>query len=314
MVHPGTRSSRRLGPVAFRPPRALGVIVGGGLAAWAAVVAVLAGSVAYDSGAEFKAFLAWAVATVAVILGVLFANWAYAIHSLAYEIDPANLTIRWGFRRVIVPISTIQRMIPGRTLDVAQVKGLNWWGCHVGVADVKRIGYTLFYSTHSTPDELLYLVTTGHAFALTVLDQAAFAEEIQARAAVSPVGEFDELQRSLAGGPSSLPFWRARVSMLVLALSGLFCAVLAGYVSARYPGLPRIVELGFPELGGLVRVGDKTELLRIAYLGVGVLAVNTIVGIALHARERAAGLWLFAGSGVIQLVLIGAAVVAFARA
>lgn len=314
MVHPGTRASRPLGAVAFRPPRALGVIIGGGFAVWGFVVAILAGTAGYGASAEFKSFLAWAVAAVALVLGGLFANWAYALHSLAYEVDNANLTIRWGFRRTLVPISTIQRMIPGRTLDVAHVKGLNWWGCHVGAAEVKRIGYTLFYSTHSTPDELLYLVTTGHAFALTVLDQAAFAEEIQSRAALAAVDEVDDLQRSLASGPASLPFWRDRVSMLVVVLSAVLCGVLAGYVYASYPGLPRVVELSFPELGGVVRVGDKAELLRIAYLGAGVLAVNTLGGIALHARERAAGLWLFAGSGVIQVVLLGAAFVAFSRA
>ncbi len=314
MVYPGTRAGRPLGVIAFRPPRALGVIIGGGFAVWGFVVALLAASTGYGADAEFKSFLAWTVAAVALVLGGLFANWAYALHSLAYEVDNTNLTIRWGFRRTLVPISTIQRMIPGRTLDVASVKGLNWWGCHVGAADVRRIGYTLFYSTHSTPDELLYLVTTGHAFALTVLDQAAFAEEIQGRASLAAVEDGEDLQRSLASGPASLPFWRDRVSLVVVVISAVFCALLAGYVYASYPGLPRVVELSFPELGGVVRVGDKTELLRIAYLGAGILAVNTIGGIALHAKERAAGLWLFAGSGVLQLVLLGAAFVAFARA
>lgn len=313
MVYPGTRAGRPLGVIAFRPPRALGVIIGGGFAAWGVVIAVLAGSAGYGASAEFKSFLAWTVAAVALLLGGLFANWAYSLHSLAYEVDDANLTIRWGFRRTLVPISTIQRMIPGRTLDAAHVKGLNWWGCHVGAADVKRIGYTLFYSTHSTPDELLYLVTSGHAFALTVLDQAAFAEEIQGRAALAPVEETD-FQRSVASGPVSLPFWRDRISMLVVLISAGLSALVAGYVYASYPSLPRVVELSFPELGGVVRVGDKSELLRIAYLGGGVLLVNTLGGILVHARERAAGLWLFAGSGIIQLVLLGAAFVAFARA
>jgi hypothetical protein len=36
--------------------------------------------------------------------------------------------------------------------------------------------------------------------------------------------------------------------------------------------------------------------------------------VLLHARERAAGLWMMAGSGILQVVLLGAAVLAFARA
>ena len=64
----------------------------------------------------------------------------------------------------------------------------------------------------------------------------------------------------------------------------------------------------------VIRVGNKGELLRIAYLGAGVLAVNAVIGVLLHARERAAGLWLMAGSGLVQVVLLGAAVLAFTRA
>lgn len=312
MVHAGTRSRRSIEPAEFRPPRALGVIVGAGFAAWAFVIAIIAVTLALGASAEFKTFLAWAVAIVGVVAGGLFANWAYSLYTLSYQIGNDALVIRWGFRRVLVPISTVQRMIPGRTLDVAQVRGLNWWGCHIGGADVKRIGYTLFYSTHSTPDELLYLVTTGHAFALTVLDQAAFAQQVQARAETAD--DADDIQRSLAVGIASIPFWRDRVSLVVVTLGALLCAILSGYVFANYPGLPDVVELGFPALGGVVRVGSKSELLRIAYLGTGVLAVNLAVGVLLHARERAAGLWLFAGSGIIQVVLLGAATLALARA
>ena len=197
-------------------------------------------------------------------------------------------------------------------MDSAHVKGLNWWGCHVGSSDVKRIGFTLFYSTHSTPDELLYVVTTAEAYALTVLDQAAFAEEIQARAALAPVEE--HVHRAEAMGVAAMPFWRDRPALLTLAVSALMFAVMGSYVYANYSGLPDIVELSFPELGGVVRVGEREELLRIAYLGAGLLAANTLAGFFIHARERAAGLWVFAGTGLIQLVLLGAAIIAFSRA
>ena len=308
MVHPGTRARRSLEPIEFRPPRALGVIVGGGLAAWAFVAAVLAAGVAAGADAEFKTFLAWAVCAAAASLGVLFANWAYAVGTMSYVVDREALTIRWGFRRIVVPIAAIQRLIPGRTLDASRISGLNWWGCHVGEADVKRVGFTLFFSTHSTADELLFLVTTGEAYALTVLDQAAFAEEIQARAALAPTDNFSH--RSTAEGLAALPFWRDRTAVITFGIAALVFILLGGYVFASYPGLPSIVELSFPELGGIVRVGDKSELLRIAYLGGGILAFNDIVGVALHARERAAGLWMMAASGMLQAVLLGAAALA----
>jgi hypothetical protein len=311
LVHTGARPRGSLAPAVFRPPRALGVIVGGAFVVWAAAVAIVAASVAAGSPTEFKTFLSWLVAGVAVLLVGVFANWAYSIFSLAYFIDRDTLTVRWGFRRVVVPIDTILRMVPGRTLDEAHIRGINWWGCHVGSADVKRIGYTLFYSTHSHPDELLYIHTTQESYALTVLDQAAFAEEIQARAALGSVEQHQ--QRSDATGLAALPFWRDRVALVAAGLSIAACAVLCGYIFARYPDTPDVIRLNFPTLGGVVRVGDKSDLLRIAYLGAGILGVNTVLGIVVHARERAAGLWLLASGGLLQAVLLAAAVVAFER-
>lgn len=311
-MHAGTRARRTLAPVAVRPPRALGVIVGAGFAAWAALLAAESINIAAGGNAEFKTFLAWVVGGLLAMLALVFGNWAYSVWTLAYLIDRDTLVIKWGFREVIIPIDTIQRMVPGRTLDEARVQGLNWWGCHVGGADVKRVGYTLFYSTHSSPDELLYVVTTEESYALTVLDQAAFAEDIQARAAMGPVEQ--HIQRSAATGIAAFPFWRDRVAVVAASVSVAMCVLLCGFVYTRYPGLPNVIQLSFPALGGVVRVGDKAELLRIAYLGAGVLGLNLLLGVLVHSRERAAGLWLLASGGMIQGVLLAAAVVAFQRA
>jgi hypothetical protein len=268
--------------------------------------------VAIGAPAEFKTFIAWVAGALLTFLALVFLNWTYALATLRYAITDDAMVIVWGFRRVVVPIQNVQRMVPGRTLEEAHIEGLNWWGCHVGSAEVPRIGYTLFYSTHSSPDELLYIVTDGEAYALTVLDQAGFAEEIQARAALGPV--LGAGQRATATGLAAMPFWRDRVALLASGASILACAALVGYVFAMYPGLPNVVQFEFPELGGIVRIGNKAELLRIAYLGAGVLGVNVVLGLLVHAKERAAGLWLLASAGMIQGVLLAAAVAAFEHA
>lgn len=311
-MHPGTRTRRALEPVVFRPPRALGVITGGGFALWSFVFAFLAANTVAGGSPEFKTFLGWTLTAVFTVLGCVFANWAYALLSLSYIIDRDVLTIRWGFREVEVPIDSILRMVPGRTVDEAQVRGLNWLGCHVGHADVKRMGYTLFYSTHKSPTELLFVHTTEESYALTVLDQAAFAEEVQARATLGPMEAHP--QRSSATGIAAFPFWRDQHALAGAGLSVVACALLCGFVFTRYPDLPAIVELNFPALGTVVRIGDKQELLKIAYLGLGAMALNLTLGVVVHARERAAGLWLIASVGLLQVVLLTAAVVAFERA
>jgi hypothetical protein len=101
---------------------------------------------------------------------------------------------------------------------------------------------------------------------------------------------------------------------MAIALSALACILMIGYVYAEYPDIPNVVRLTFPDLGGVVRVGDKGELLHIAWLGAGIFVVNAVLGILFHARERAAGLWLIASGGMLQLVLLAAAITAFERA
>lgn len=313
MVHAGARPRGELSTAVFRPPRAMGVIIGGAFAAWATAVAVIAVNIAWGAQPEFKTFLAWAAAAGALVLAVVFAAWAISVGTMAYVVGPEALEIRWGWRRVVVPIGSIQGLVPGRTLDPPEVEGLNWWGCHVGAADVKRVGYTLFYSTHSNPEELLYVVTDGEAYGLTVEDQAGFAEAIQARAALAPVDELGG-QRSMGVGPGALPLWQDRVALWAVGVGAALCALVCGYVFTSYPGLPEVVELSFPALGGIVRVGDRSELLNIAYLAAAIFLGNTLAGAALHAVERAAGLWLFASGALLQLVLLGAALIAFANA
>ena len=80
-------------------------------------------TLACGAEAEFKTFLAWALAAVLLSSPLVFANWTYCVsHALPTTSNDDALVIRWGFRRVIVPIDNIQRMVPGRTLDAPDVR------------------------------------------------------------------------------------------------------------------------------------------------------------------------------------------------
>ena len=312
MVHAGAHARHVVSGDAFYPPRALGVIVGTGFAFWSGFIAVVAAAVAIGAEVEIKTFLAWTVAAVFGALALVFGWWTAALVRLAYVIDDDALTIRWGGRRIVVPIADIQRVVPGRTLDQAHVRGLNWWGCHVGIGEVRRIGRTLFFATHGSPEDNVYVVTPERAYALTVDDQAAFAEAYATRMIVGmpPV----EPQRAESHGVGALALWRDAPALGWLATGLIGCAALAAYVFAQYPDLPAIVELNFPESGGIVRVGERSELLRIAFAGIGIVAANAALGFFVHLRERAAAIWLISSAALLQAVLLGAAIVAIARA
>lgn len=306
-MHPGLRAE--LTAVTFRPPRAAGIAVGLCLTLWPLAVAVLAAQAVRDGGAEFKTFAGWLVVGGGLALAAAFALWTYGLATLSYIVAPDLVVVRWGFRRVAIPIDTILRMVPGRTLDEPRISGMTWWGFHVGHADVSRLGYTIFFATRTAPDDLLYIHTTQESYALTVLDQARFAEEVQARAAIGPIQS--RTQQSRALGLAAIPIWRDRVAIGAALLSMAACFALCAVFFLRYPGLPEVIQVNFPVSGDVVRIGDKERLLGIPWLGVSVLAGNLVLGVLVHARERAAGVWLFSSSALIQVVLLAAALVAF---
>ena len=78
--------------------------------------------------------------------------------------------------------------------------------------------------------------------------------------------------------------------------------------------LPNAISLNTMMLQVASVAGPSLAGIVIAWLGLGILVVNSVLGIAFHARERAAGLWLIASGGMLQLVLLAAAISAFSRA
>lgn len=312
MVHSGTRAGGVVDADTFRPPRALGVIVGGAFTVWAAFIALVAAVLASGAAVEPTTFLAWVVVALFAGVALLFGWWTLGVARLAYQIDDDALRIRWAGGEVIVPVVDIQRVVPGRTVGEESVTGLNWWGCHIGRGVASSLGPTLFFATHNRPEDNVFVVTPGRTFGLTVPDQVAFAEACSRRLIVG--FEPGEPQRAEPRGFSVLPLWRDRDVWFVFSLVLVALGVLGGYLFTQYPDLPALVQIDFPRSTGIVRVGDRSELLRIGAVGGGIVAVNLALGFILHARERAAGLWLLASAALIQAVLLGAAIVAFERA
>ena len=312
MVHPGTRAGGVVDADTFRPPRALGVIVGGAFTVWVAFIALVAGVLAGGAAVEPTTFLAWVVVALFAGVALLFGWWTLGVARLAYQIDDDALRIRWAGGEVIVPVVDIQRVVPGRTVGEESVKGLNWWGCHIGRGVASSLGPTLFFATHNRPEDNVFVVTPGRTYGLTVPDQVAFAEACSRRLIVG--FEPGEPQRAEPRGFSVLPLWRDRDVWFVFSLVLVALGVLGGYLFTQYPDLPALIQIDFPRSTGIVRVGDRSELLRIGAVGGGIVAVNLALGFILHARERAAGLWLLTSAALIQAVLLGAAIVAFERA
>lgn len=240
-------------------------------------------------------------------LGCLFAYWAYGCLTLRYYLDRNGLTIHWGDTRQHIPIDRIERLVPGRELPPPKVSGISWLGHHVGHGQVGELGDVIFYATHRSHEELLYVVTASQTYGISVRDEVRFAEDLQGHQRMGQLVSLPQVTQRTA--LAAQPFWHDPVAQLLALASILACAVTIGYVFRQYPGLPESIPFAFPYLSGVTRVDDKSELLAIPTTGIGLLSLNLVLGFLLHAWERAVGYLLFlAGTGA-QIMLLAAAIV-----
>lgn len=293
----------------FRPPRAVGTLFGGGLAVWCLVVAGALVVRGLRQDVSLGIVSLFAVATVFFGLGLLFAYWTYSLGTLRYTLDRNALTITWGDIRQMVPMSQIERLVPGRELPNPRVAGVSWLGHHIGRAEIEGgVGQTLFYSTHRSPSELLYIVTPEQSYAVSVEDEVAFAEAVQAQQRLGSLVAVPQAPDRLY--LASQPFWEDRMAQtLALMALGTFFAMFA-YVYHQYPGLPPSIELSFPQIDGITRIGSKEELLKLPATGVALLALNLVAGFIAHSWERMVGYVLLTAAIAAEGILLAAAIIA----
>jgi hypothetical protein len=290
----------------FRPRRTVGTMFGGAVAAWCIAIAVALTVRGMLADVSLGVVPLYVVASVFFGMGLLFAYWTYSLATMRYTLDRNVLTITWGDVRQLVPMAQIERLVPGRERSDPRVAGVSWIGHHVGHGEVEEgVGYTLFYSTHRSPEDLLYIVTPEQSYAISVDDEVEFAEAIQAQQRLGPLVSVPQVpQRSYL---AAQPFWEDRAAQVMALVAAAAFFVMMGYIYQQYPGLPQSIPLSFPQLDGVTRVGGKEELLRFPMTGVGVLAINLVAGFVAHSWERMVGyVLLIAAAGAQGILLAGA--------
>jgi hypothetical protein len=293
----------------FRPPRTIGTLVGGALAVWCFAVTIALVLRGLYSDVDLGVVPLYIIATVLFFFGLLFAYWTYSLGTLRYTIDRNALTIAWGDIRQTVPLAQIERLVPGRELPNPHVAGVSWMGHHVGRGETEGgVGDTLFYSTHRSPADLLYVVTPTQSYAISVEDEVAFAEALQGQQRLgSLIAVAQAPDRSYL---AAQPFWEDRTAqVLVLAAFAVFF-VMFGYIYERYPDLQANIALTFPQLDGVTRIGEKSELLKLPATGIALLLMNLAIGFVAHSWERMVGYVLLIATIGAQGILLAAAIIA----
>jgi hypothetical protein len=295
--------------VIHRPNRLIGTATGAAIVALALILAALLMAFASPWAISAAKFLAFGVAFLLLALAAVFAYWTYACSTMMYALDEKGLSIRWGLIRQFIPLNLIERCVPGREARFPEIRGVNWLGYHVGRASVVGIGEVLFYSSHQSPWEVIYIVTSSRSYAISPENSIRFTMELQrlqrAQAAAAEEGPRPRAEHPLV---AVYPFWLDRYGQALALVAVLANVALFGFVFAVYPGLADHLNLAFPPLGQ-TDLRPKREVLQIPATALALLAVSLAAGLAVHKWERAASYLLLGGAILLQgLFLVAAAI------
>ena len=292
----------------FRAPAGRGAAAFGAVTLLTGAAALALVARAVSVGVSFAAFLSILFALTLMSVAAVTGYWTWALRGLRYEIADGALTIVWGWTRQVIPLAKLERLIRGRQLGLPRVEGLTLppLGCHIGWAQVSRLGQVLFYSAHRSPSDILYLVTPTGAYGISPRDPSALIEQLRI-AAASPF-EMGDLRQELQRRPLFLlPLWRDRALLVAGGLAVALALAAIGVVFTRFPLLPDPVVLRFPDVN---TVGNRQAFLGIAVTALALLLINTAAGLALHRILRGAAVILVAGGAFVQALLLMAAIAA----
>lgn len=294
-----------------RPSRTAGTAVGAGAAALALLLSLALVLQAIDWPISFPGFLAWAGASVLLVIAGLFAFWAYGCYSLRYIMDRGGITVSWGLMKHFIAIDQVQKLIPGRGEQQPQVQGLSWYGYHVGRGQVDGIGDALFFSTHTSPEELVYVMTSGATYVLSPRDPVRFIAEAQRFQQAGKPSRRSGVERDLLSGH---PIWADRIAQGLALAAVLLNVAMWGFLMAVYPHLDREITIEFPPIGDITGFQSRAEIMKIPATATAILAINLLAGLAFEWKERAATYLLLSGAVFFQAVFWMAAIVALVNA
>jgi hypothetical protein len=258
------------------------------------------------------------VGTILALAGYGILLWALSYRRLNYVLGPTSLDVPWLGERVVIPYTAIEGIYTGQRLGGhAAPSGVRWPGIVVGRGRTpapeegeRSLGRLQFFATSADPETLTLVAVEGGALVVSARDpqgfRSALIEQVRRQDALTAGGvEESQLLPATTAPWSSLRdrwFWWCLGVALVLLL-----AVLA-VVALRYGDLAEQIPMRFDSGGRATAFGPPTDLLRLPLGGLIVLVLNLALGIWAHPRERVVARMLWAGSGLVQAILLIAVV------
>ena len=291
----------------FHPQRTTGTALGALAATWGVVFAALLVLRGLTQPISLSTLFCYLVAAVFLGAALLIGYWTYACAGLRYDVDRNGLAIHWGLVRQVIPLDSVKRMARGELIPLSHVRGVNWPGHHVGRAEIREVGETLFYSTHRRLADIVYVVTPSLTYAVSPSNPQQFIKEVEAAQKQGPTLPLRQAPRRLP--LLDQPFWLDRWAQGLALAAVLICAATVGVIFRNYAGLPENMALSFPPLD-VERIAPKHDLLSLPATAFAILVVSLVAGFAVRAWERVASYMLLGSLVAVQGVFLWGAAVA----
>jgi len=269
----------------------------------AAIVLVMAGLLvwAFTQPVSIWTFVIGLVLLVGAAVVTVLVYWLNGLLHSGYTFDRNALTITWGANEQVIPMTQIQRVMPGSEIaGRVRFRGVRWPGYWVGYGQVEGLGPTLFYATVS-PQEQVFIITEGLAYGLSPEEPEGFMRTLQTRLEMGPTQQVEMSSH----GPAFLQwdFWRDRLGLGLLGTALTAVLALFGLLCARFPALPRLLPLHFDAAGHPDRLGPQGQVFFVPLIGLIVLLANGGLGGWLYRRERLAAYLLWGGAVLVEVLL-----------
>ncbi|MFL5731862.1 MAG: PH domain-containing protein [Chloroflexia bacterium] len=265
-----------------------------------------AASVEYDPAVYLLA-LGLALSLVGSGMSIYLAWCAFTIR---YVLDQSHLSLIYGGVAQFIPLGAITAVyapgerVDGRTISVRwQSTASITPGYFVGEGRSPQLAQVLSVSTALGPWQLF--VRTGNlSYALSPRDPVEFMAALRQRER-EVAGLLDEHAPStVLLGPSgwAAPFWSDRFVRWLFLAGLVLNALLFGYLSLVYPGLPTSLPLHWNSQAQIDFIDAKQKLLQLPIYALVIWLANSIAAWWALPRERAVTLLLLAGALAAQVV------------
>jgi hypothetical protein len=247
---------------------------------------------------------------LSLVLAGLLAYLAYCAFSIRYALDDTHLVIMCGGANYLVPLESVTAVhAPGDAIDFKSVV-VKWRGAAgivpgytVGVGRSAQLGRVVSVATAPVHGQV-FVRTPRVTFGVSPRNPAEFIAELEKRRQLAAASSWKERPGTVLSGPGSwaAALWSDPLARALLVAGLVLNALLFGYLSLVYSGLPLRLPLHWNVQAQVDRVGDPLELVRLPVFALAVWLVNAVIAWWALRRERAVTLFLLAGALAAQVV------------